>query len=105
MNEIEIYKSPDNKIELQVTLENETVWLSQDQMSLLFQKAKSTINEHIKNIYREGELVEEDTKSKFGNSEFADKPTFYYNLDVIISVATELNPDVAHSFANGLPNA
>ena len=66
--------------------DEQTVWLSQDQMSLLFQKGKSTINEHIKNIYKEGELVEEGTKSKFGNSEFADKPTFYYNLDVIISV-------------------
>lgn len=98
MNEIEIYKSPDNKIELQVSLENETVWLSQDQMALLFQKAKSTINEHIKNIYKEGELIEEDTKSKFGNSEFADKPTFYYNLDVIISVGYRVKSKTGTQF-------
>lgn len=55
-------------------------------MSKLFEKAKSTINEHIKNIYKEGELVETETMTKFGNSEFADKPTNYYNLDMIISV-------------------
>ena len=55
-------------------------------MSKLFKKAKSTINEHIKNIYKEGELVKTETMTKFGNSEFADKPTNYYNLDMIISV-------------------
>ena len=49
-------------------------------------KAKSTINEHIKNVYKGGELIEKETMTKFGNSEFADKPTNYYNLDMIISV-------------------
>lgn len=49
-------------------------------------KAKSTINEHIKNVYKEGELIEKETMTKFGNSEFADKTTNYYNLDMIISV-------------------
>ena len=55
-------------------------------MSQLFKKAKSTINEHIKNIYKDGELEENETMTKFGNSEFSDKPTNYYNLDMIISV-------------------
>jgi hypothetical protein len=55
-------------------------------MSILFDKSKSTINEHIKNIYAENELIENDTMRKFGNSEFSTKPTNYYNLDVIISV-------------------
>ena len=55
-------------------------------MSKLFKKSKSTINEHIKNIYKEGELIENETMTKFGNSEFSDKPTNYYNLDMIISV-------------------
>ena len=55
-------------------------------MSKLFGKAKSTINEHIKNVYKEGELIEKETMTKFGISEFADKPTNYYNLDMIISV-------------------
>jgi len=55
-------------------------------MSLLFGKAKSAINEHVKNIFEEGELVEELVMRKFGNSEFSTKPTNFYNLDVIISV-------------------
>lgn len=84
--EILIYQAPDGSTSIDVKLENETVWLSQDQMAHLFDKAKSTINEHIKNIYSENELQEKDTKRKFGNSEFSDKPTNYYNLDVIISV-------------------
>ena len=50
MNEIEIYKSPDNKIELQVSLENETVWLSQKQMSELMDKDTDTIGLHLQNI-------------------------------------------------------
>ena len=62
------------------------MWLTQEQMAKLFGKAKSTINEHIKNVYKEGELVENETMTKFGNSEFADKPTNYYNLDMIISI-------------------
>jgi len=52
----------------------------------LFGKAKSTINEHIKNIYKENELIETETMQKFGNSEFQQKAPFFYNLDVIISV-------------------
>lgn len=58
MKEIEIYKSPDNKIELQVNLENETVWLSQKQMAELFDKDSDTIGLHLKNIYSEQELIE-----------------------------------------------
>ena len=55
-------------------------------MAELFQKAKSTINEHIKHIYEDGELQRASTMRKFGNTEFSTKPTNYYNLDVIISV-------------------
>lgn len=84
--EIVIYQSEEGNIRIDVQLENETVWLTQDQMAQLFNKAKSTINEHVKNIYAEQELIESDTKRKFGNSEFSDKPTNYYSLDVIISV-------------------
>lgn len=67
-------------------MDGETVWLTQDQMAELFEKSKSTINEHIQNIYIEKELNEAETMRKFGNSEFSTKPTNYYNLDVIISV-------------------
>lgn len=83
-NEIIIFEN--QKVKLEVNMKDETVWLTQEQMSQLFGKARSTINEHIKNIYKEGELLEEETLTKFGNSEFSDKPTNYYNLDVIISV-------------------
>lgn len=81
-----LFKTEDDKISVDVRFENETVWLTQDQMTLLFGKAKSTINEHIQNIFKEGELEESQCTKKFGNSEFQQKAPFYYNLDVIISV-------------------
>jgi len=84
--EILIYQSKQGDIKLDVRLEDETVWLTQDQMAVLFGKAKSTINEHIKNIFSEGELEESTSLKKFGNSEFQQKAPNYYNLDVIISV-------------------
>ena len=67
-------------------MKDETVWLTQLQMGILFGKAKSTINEHIKNIYKDEELLKNKTMRKFGISEFSDKPTNLYNLDMIISV-------------------
>ena len=81
-----LYKTADNKVSINVQIEGETVWLTQEQMAELFSKSKPTINEHIKNIYTEKELSEEATMRKFGISEFSTKPTNYYNLDVIISV-------------------
>ena len=83
-NEIIIFEN--QNVKLEVNMKDETVWLTQEQMGLLFGKSKSTINEHIKNIYKEEELLGYDTMRKFGNSEFSDKPTNYYNLDMIISV-------------------
>ena len=85
-SELIMYTTDDGVTQVNVTFEDETVWLTQENMAELFQKAKSTINEHIKNIYSEGELQQEETMRKFGNSEFSTKPTNYYNLDVIISV-------------------
>ncbi|MEZ7515853.1 RhuM family protein [Flavobacterium frigidarium] len=84
--EILLYQNQDGSIKIDVRLEEETVWLTQDQMAQLFGKAKSTINEHIKNIFEEGELQEELCMHKFGISEFQQKAPNYYNLDVIISV-------------------
>ncbi len=84
--EILIYQNDQGNAQLDVRLEDETVWLTQTQMSGLFGKAVSTINEHIKNIYAENELLKEGTMRKFGNSEFSTKPSNFYNLDVIISV-------------------
>lgn len=85
-SQILIYQFSEGNIKVDVQLEDETVWLTQAQMSLLFNKAKSTINEHIKNIFLEGELLEADIMKKFGNSEFQQKAANYYNLDVVISV-------------------
>ena len=84
-SEIVIYKSEDGNIKVDVLFEDETVWLTIDQMSTLFGKSRSTINEHILNVYAEGELSETDTIRKIGNSDFSTKPTNFYNLDVIIS--------------------
>lgn len=85
-DEILIYQSQDGIIKIDVLFENETVWLNIEQMSTLFGKSRSTINEHILHIYEERELNEVDTMRKIGNSDFSTKPTNFYNLDVIISV-------------------
>ena len=90
-NKIIIYNSADGQTNLDVTLDGETVWLTQDQMAELFGKAKSTINEHIQNVYNQKELILDETMRKFGNSEFSTKPTNCYNLDMIISVGYRVN--------------
>ncbi len=79
-----IYQTQDGKTKIETKLENETVWLTIEQMSELFQKSRSTINEHILNIYKEEELTKEDSLRKIGISDFTTKPTNHYNLDVII---------------------
>ena len=84
-NNFFIYET-DNNVEVTAILEDENIWLTQEQISKLYKKAKSTINEHIKNIYSEHELDENNTMRKFGNSEFSTKPTNYYNLDMIIAI-------------------
>ena len=93
-SELIIYQNPDGNIKIDVRLEEETVWLTQDQMATLFGKAKSTINEHIKNVFAEGELDEKVVIRKFrittqhgaivGKTQEVE--VFGYNLDVIISV-------------------
>lgn len=85
-SELIIYQSEDGSTRLETRLEDETVWLTIDQMSELFQKSRSTINEHILNIYNENELYEDLSMRKIGISDFSTKPTNFYNLDVIISV-------------------
>lgn len=85
-SDILLYQTEDGQTKLEVRLENETVWITIEQMAELFQKSRSTINEHILNIFKEGELEEEAVKRKIGISDFSTKPTNFYNLDVIISV-------------------
>jgi len=90
-SELLIYQTSDGKTKIEVQLQDETVWLSLNQMSELFQKAKSTISEHIKHIYEEGELQEISTVRNFrtvqleGNRNI-EREIDFYNLDVIISV-------------------
>ena len=86
MSELILYTTEDGITKINVKLEDETVWLTIDQMAELFNKSRSTINEHILNIYSEAELLEAETMKKIGISDFSTKPTNHYNLDVIISV-------------------
>ena len=85
-NQLIIYQTEDGRVKIETHFENETVWLNMDQISDLFQKSRSTINEHILNVYKEQELEQELSMRKIGNSDFSTKPTNFYNLDVIISV-------------------
>ena len=83
-----MYTTEDGITKIQATFDNDTVWLSIDQMAELFQRDKSTISRHIKNIFEEGEYVSESVVAKFATTA-ADGKTYqveYYNLDVIISV-------------------
>lgn len=95
-NKIVIYQSEDGKTQLNVKLEGETVWLSQSQMSELFQTDRTVINRHIKNIYKSGELDEKATCAKNAQVRLEGNRTVtrnipYYNLDVIISVGYRVN--------------
>ena len=89
--EIIIYQTEDGLTKINVNLQTETVWLSLDQMAELFQRDKSTISRHIKNIFIEGELVRESTVANFATVQNegdrqVERNIEYYNLDVIISV-------------------
>lgn len=88
-----IYEN-DSDVKVEVVLQNENIWMTQEQISKLYNKSKSTINEHIKNIYEEKELLENETMRKFGNSEFSTKPTNFYNLELIIAVGFRVNAQV-----------
>lgn len=93
-SEILIYQNHQGNIKVDVRLEDETVWLTQDQMALLFGKSRSTITEHISNIFKEEELIEEVVSRKFRlttphgaiEGKIQEKDVKHYNLDVIISV-------------------
>ena len=83
-----IFKTEDEKISVEVLLDEETVWLTQAQMGMLFNKDKRTMSEHINNIFKEGELAENSVVRKFRTTASDGKSydVNYYNLDVIISV-------------------
>ena len=93
-NQIEIYQAQDGSTQIDVQLEEETVWLTQAQMAVLFDKGRTTITEHISNVFKEGELIEEMVCRDFRHTtqhgaikgKTQSKNVKYYNLDVIISV-------------------
>lgn len=101
--EVIIYKSADGRSELSVHLENEDVWLTQKQLVELYQTAKSTVSEHIKNIYADEELLPEATVRKIrtvqkeGNREVS-RELEYYNLDMIIALGYRINSKIATRF-------
>lgn len=107
-NKIAIYQSEDGSINIKARLEDETIWLTQTQMSELFRSSKSNISEHIKQIFAEEEL-DDSTVRKFrtvqneGNREVTRNIT-YYNLDMIISVGYRVKSKVATKFRKWATN-
>ena len=85
-DQIVIYQTEDGQTQIDVRLENETVWLTQAQMAELFQKDQSVIARHINNAFKEGELVEEGNMHFLHNTQYKYRPTKIYSLDMIISV-------------------
>ena len=88
-NQIVVYQTADYQTQIEVHMENETVWLTQAQMAELFQKDRTVISRHIRNVFNEGELEEQSTCAKFahmGHDGLQQYETVMYNLDVIISV-------------------
>lgn len=102
-SDVIIYKSADGLAQLAVHLENEDVWLTQKQLVDLYQTAKSTVSEHIKNIYSDEELTPEATVRKIrtvqkeGNREVS-RALEYYNLDMIIALGYRINSKIATRF-------
>lgn len=89
--QILLYQTPDGESRIEVRLQDETVWLNLDQMAELFQRNKSTISRHIKNVFEEGELQQEATVAFFATVQTegkrkVERDIAYYNLDMIISV-------------------
>src|ERR1035438_7334562 len=83
-----LYQTEDGRTRLQVWLQGETVWLTQAQLAELFQRERSVVTKHIRNIFAEGELVESAVCATYAQTAADGKTyqTVYYNLDVIISV-------------------
>ena len=103
-NEIVLFESSDNAVKLEVAVNQETVWLSQSQMTLLFGVDRTVITKHINNIFKEGELEQKSNVQKMHIAN-ADRPTQFFNLDVIISVGYRVKSQRGVEFrrwANGV---
>lgn len=97
-NQIIIYQTEDGQTQVDVRMENETVWLTQAQMAYLFDKDQSVIARHIANVFKEGELEKESNMQILHNTLSKYKPTAIYNLDAIISVGYRVNSIRATQF-------
>ncbi|MEI7668465.1 MAG: virulence RhuM family protein [Pseudomonadota bacterium] len=102
-SQIIIYQTEDGRTKIDVRFENETVWLTQQNIAELFQVAKNTISEHVSNIFLEGELLEEATVRKFRTVQTegtrnVNRELTYYNLDMIISVGYRVKSNLATKF-------
>ncbi|KKT49319.1 MAG: Toxin-antitoxin system, toxin component, Fic family [Candidatus Collierbacteria bacterium GW2011_GWC2_44_18] len=95
--EVEIYKSSDGEIQMEVKLKKDTIWLSQAQMANLFEIDRTVISKHINNIFKSNELKEISNVQKM-HITGTDKPTKFYNLDLIISVGYRVNSKKATQF-------
>ena len=98
--DIVIYQTEDGETKIDVRFVNETVWLSLDQLSVLFERNKSTISRHLKNIFEEGELERDSVVAKIATTA-ADGKTYrvdYYNLDAIISLGYRVQSRIATQF-------
>ena len=98
--EVLVYQTDDGRVKLEVRLENETVWLTQQLMAELFQTTKQNIGQHLKNIFDEGELAQDSVVKKFFTTAADGKnySTNFYNLDAIISVGYRIKSLVATRF-------
>ena len=98
--EILIYQTEDGLTNINVKIQNETVWLTQQQLVELYQSSKSNVSEHIKHIFEEGELDEESVVRKFRTTAADGKNynTTYYNLDMIISLGYRIKSSIATQF-------
>ena len=102
-NNIIIYQSADGETKIDVKLENETIWLSQQQMAELYKTTKQNISLHIKNIFDEHELDENSTVKEFltvqsEGSRSVERNVKYYNLDMIISLGYRIKSKIATNF-------
>ena len=97
MKEIEIYKTKEGKTQIEVKFEGDTVWLTQSQITDLFQRDRTVVTKHINNIFKEGELEEKSNVQKMHIAN-SDKPVVFYNLDVIISVGYRVKSKQATQF-------
>ena len=106
MSEIVIYQSLDNQVQVEVQLEGETFWLTQEQIAQLFERDRTVINRHLQNIFKDGELNEQVVCANFAHTtqhgaikgKTQEKQVKYYNLDAIISVGYRVNSNRGTQF-------